>query len=47
MTGPGFVRWRPILALLLVAWSLGLSNFAAATATGVSGMTPGPGCAPE
>jgi putative Mn2+ efflux pump MntP len=38
VTGTGFVRWCPMLAILLVAASLGLSNFAAAIAIGVSGV---------
>ena len=38
LTGTGFVMWCPMFALLLVAASLGLSNFAAAIAIGVSGV---------
>jgi Putative manganese efflux pump len=38
LRGPGFVGWCPMLALLLVAVSLGLSSFAVAIAIGVSGV---------
>jgi len=47
LPGAGFVRWCPVLALLPVAASLGLSNFAAAIATGVSCVDARTGCAPE
>ena len=41
------VMWCPMFALLLVAASLGLSNFAAAISDGRGLVAPGPGCASE